>query len=66
MKTASQCTRVHVKPAPGRTVLVPERGNAELPAEGEEVNRTTYWARRIAAGDVEVIPPTQAKKAAEK
>ena len=61
MTTASPCTRVHIKPAPGRTVLMPERRNTELPAEGMEVHKTTYWARRIADGDVLVTPETKTK-----
>lgn len=51
------CTRVHVTPAPGRAVRMPERGHALMPAQGCEVPRNVYWARRIAVCDVYVTPP---------
>jgi len=43
---------MHVKPAEGRAVRIPERANALMPAEGCEVPRNVYWTRRLAEGDV--------------
>jgi len=48
--------QVHVKPAPGRVVLDPERGD-ELPAAGRLVARSTYWVRRIQDNDVIASEP---------
>lgn len=45
-------TRVYIKPAPGRTVLVPERQYLPLPEQGMWVARDSYWARRIESRDV--------------
>lgn len=47
------CTRVHVKPAEGRAVRMPERGHALMPPQGCEVPHNVYWARRLAVGDVQ-------------
>lgn len=60
------CTRVHVKPAEGRAVRIPERANALMAAEGCEVPRNVYWTRRLAEGDVlEVKPATPKGKPAK-
>jgi hypothetical protein len=40
-----------VKPVPGMTVRDPET-RAELPAGGASVPRTSFWLRRLVAGDV--------------
>lgn len=54
--------RVYVKPAPGMTVRKPVGGY--LADEGEEVNRDSYWRRRLADGDVvEAKPPKTAAPA---
>ena len=55
---------VRVKPAPGRAVRIPERGFSLLPDAGMEVPCNAFWARRIAAGDVEVMlePSTKTVK----
>jgi hypothetical protein len=45
---------VKVKPAPGLKVRFPETG-AALPEEGREVPETTYWLRRLRAGDVVIV-----------
>lgn len=45
---------IKVKPKPGLKVLWPE-DRRELKAEGEDVPRTSYWLRRIKAGDVELV-----------
>ncbi len=59
----TDCNKVHVKPAQGRVVLDPERGD-ELPAAGRVVARSTYWARRIQDNDVIVgEPPASADTA---
>lgn len=55
------CTRVHVRPAEGRQVRMPERGQALMPAEGGEVPRNVYWARRLAVGDVQEVKPATTK-----
>lgn len=55
------CTRVHVRPVEGRLVRMPERGHALMPAQGCEVPRNVYWARRIAVGDVQEVPPATTK-----
>lgn len=54
---------MYVKPAPGRTVPDPDRGDI-LPAEGREVPETQYWLRRLADGDIERDLPAKAKKGA--
>jgi len=43
--------RVKIRPAEGRLVRMPD-GKQPLPAEGLEVERNTYWIRRLRAGDV--------------
>ena len=42
-----------VKPAPGLLVRDPDT-KFPLPAEGREVQPTSYWTRRVACGDVEL------------
>lgn len=57
--------RIYIKPAPGLTVRKPVGGY--LAESGEEVNRDSYWLRRLADGDVlEVTPPAAADKPAAK
>ena len=47
-----------VKPAEGRSVPDPARGDT-LPPEGREVEPTQYWLRRVIDGDVvEAAPAT--------
>lgn len=65
MTESTQCTRVHVKPAEGREVRMPERNFAAMPAEGMEVPRNVYWQRRIAVGDVTVVAAHAPADAAE-
>lgn len=48
---------MHVTPAKDRAVRMPERGHALMPAEGCEVPRNVYWARRLAVGDVQETKP---------
>lgn len=43
---------IFVKPAPGRLVRMPERGMAEVPADGAEVPLTGYYRQRLAEGDL--------------
>lgn len=52
MSETEKCRRLYVKPSPGRSVPMPERNMALLPEAGTEVLHNTYWARRIASGDV--------------
>lgn len=56
-----ECTRVHVTPAQGRQVRMPERGHALMPVEGCEVPLNVYWARRLAVGDVQKTKPATSK-----
>lgn len=51
--------RIFIQPAPGLTVRKPVGGY--LAEAGEEVNRDSYWLRRLADGDVVELPlPTEA------
>ncbi len=57
-------TRVTIKPLPGCIVRHPI-SKLPLRAEGEEVTLTTFWSRRLRAGDVvkvTAVKTTQAKK----
>lgn len=47
---------VTVKPAEGRHVRNHQRGFAVLAADGEPVELDAVWHKRIAEGDVEVVP----------
>ena len=38
---------------------------APLAAEGEEVEMSKYWRRRLADGDVEIVQPSKAKAKAK-
>lgn len=53
-----------VKPAPNRLVRDPATGRP-LPAEGAEVEGSSYWLRRLSDGDV-VDASTEKKPAARK
>ncbi|MBU1610334.1 MAG: DUF2635 domain-containing protein [Proteobacteria bacterium] len=54
--------KTYVKPTEGRRVLNPAT-RQPLPAEGASVEKSSYWLRRIAAGEVvETKPPSAAKK----
>lgn len=53
---------MYVKPAPGRLVPDPYRGD-NLPTEGREVEGNQYWLRRKEDGDVTEGSPTKAKGA---
>lgn len=53
--------RITVKPATGIVVRKPVGGY--LSADGEEVNRDSFWLRRIADGDVTVLDPAPASTA---
>lgn len=43
--------RKRLKPAQGRAVPDPERGD-QLPADGRDLVLSDYWLRRLADGDV--------------
>ena len=45
-----------VRPVPGRLVFVPESGRPLSP-EGERVELTPFWRRRLMDGDVEDVSP---------
>ncbi len=49
---------IKLRPKKGLTVLKPN--GEKLAAEGETVERASYWIRRINDGDVEIV--TQTKK----
>lgn len=49
--SAPTITAVKLQPAPGRRVRL-ENGSRPLKAEGELVQLTSYWRRRLKAGDV--------------
>lgn len=58
--------KIYLQPAPqDRRVLNPANGQL-LPAKGAYVERSTYWLRRLAAGEVvETTPPKPAAKKKE-
>lgn len=43
-----------LKPLNGRSVPDPARGDL-LPADGRNVEKSSYWLRRLAAGDVKQV-----------
>jgi hypothetical protein len=51
---------IFVRPREGLVLRLPEGGT--LPAEGMEVERSLFWDRRIADGDVLVGAPHAGKK----
>lgn len=55
--------RVTIRPIAGLAVPMP--GGGMLPAEGLEVERDLYWQRRIADGDVEIVPAVKPAKSKE-
>jgi len=48
----------------GRSVPDPVRGDL-LPEKGRNVEESTYWHRRIADGDVELVSTEEAKPVAD-
>jgi hypothetical protein len=54
-----QTKPLFVRPVPGRLVRDP-RTMQPLPEEGLYVERTTFWRRRLAEGDVEQADPAAA------
>lgn len=57
--------KIFLVPRPGNIVRDPETKNP-LPTEGMEVERSSYWVRRIQAGDVSVVPASKPKTARSK
>lgn len=51
---------MQLRPKRGRSVPDPARGDL-LPSEGRNVEESSYWLRRLAAGDVETVV-TEEKK----
>jgi|LNAP01.1.fsa_nt_gb hypothetical protein len=49
-------TQQHVKPAVGCLVRDPVTYEA-LPVEGKLVEMNSYWVRKAAAGDIEIVEP---------
>lgn len=56
---------IHIRPAKGLRVLDPET-RQPLPEEGAEVPLSTFWRRRLRAGDVERVKTEAAKPPAKK
>ena len=58
-------SKLFIKPRSGLIVRDPlDDKYRPLPAEGKHVERSTYWLRRLSAGDVvEAEPPRKAKAA---
>ncbi|OAT74895.1 hypothetical protein A9B99_17050 [Mangrovibacter phragmitis] len=55
-----------LKPVNGRSVPDPARGDL-LPETGRNVEKSSYWIRRLATGDVEeVVALTKAATATDK
>lgn len=50
-----------VKPQKGRSVPDPARGDL-LPVEGRNVEESSYWLRREAAGDIRRVSKVKQKK----
>ena len=55
---------VTVKPVEGRHVRNHQRGFTVLAAEGEPVEFDAVWSKRLAEGDVEIVPGEGAPEAA--
>ncbi len=52
---------MHVKPSSEKLVVLDPTTRRRIPAEGLEVPRTTYWMRRLRAGEVVEFTPKPAK-----
>lgn len=48
---------IQVRPVEGRLVRVPSTGKT-LPDDGGEFPRSSYWVRRVNAGDVVIAAPS--------
>ena len=57
--------KIFLVPRAGYIVRDPET-KKPLPAEGMEVEKSSYWVRRIQAGDVSVVPASKTKTARSK
>ena len=63
--SAQEKEMITIKPAKaGVNVLKPN--GEHLAAEGETVQRTSYWVRRLSDKDVEIVKPATVAKAAAK
>ena len=51
--------RILIRPVGNRKVRMPEGGF--LPEEGMDVPRDLFWQRRLADGDVEIVPAKSGK-----
>lgn len=54
--------KIKIKPKEGLKVVHPDTKRA-ISAEGEEVEQTSYWLRRLAEGDVLLIEQKEEQKA---
>lgn len=53
--------KVFIKPAPGLKIRDPET-KIQLPEEGAQVEKSSFWSRRIKAGDVVQVEALASKK----
>lgn len=49
--------KMFVKPAPGLKVRLPDNPRAFLPEDGADVERDSFWMRRLFDGDVVTATP---------
>ena len=52
-------TKIYVRPIPGKRVRNPDKDYEVLSARGAPVKPSTYWHRRLKAGEVEEITAEQ-------
>ena len=57
--------KIFIKPKEGLKVVKPETAQ-HLKAEGEHVEQSTYWLKRIAEGDVTLIEEKEQKQESPK
>jgi len=55
--------RVHVKPTRQEVKVLDPTTRLNLPLEGAEVERSSYWIRRERDGDVQISEPKKAPRA---
>jgi hypothetical protein len=53
---------IHVKPASGGRVRMPERGSRVMPPEGAWVPRVDYYERLLICGDLTICDPPSPSK----
>ncbi len=58
-------SRIFIKPISGVMVKNPDNNDEYLSQDGEEVENTTYWQRRMIDGDVEIVKPPKSNTKGE-